>query len=52
MKLLMLIENREAVMKWKIIQQPSIDVQFNSQVSTLRASRRQGLLKQLRALSS
>ena len=42
--------HREAVMKWKIIQQPSIDVQFNSQMSTLRASRRQGLLKQLRAL--
>ena len=37
-------------MKWKIIQQPSIDVQFNSQMSTLRASRRQGLLKQLHAL--
>ena len=42
--------HREAVMKWKIIQQPSIDVQFNSQMSTLRASCRQGLLKQLRAL--
>ena len=42
--------HREAVMKWKIIQQPSIDVQFNSQMSTLRASHRQGLLKQLRAL--
>ena len=42
--------HREAVMKWKIIQQPSIDVQFNSQMSTLRASRRQGLLKQLHAL--
>ena len=37
-------------MKWKIIQQPSIDVQFNSQMTTLRASRRQGLLNQLRAL--
>ena len=37
-------------MKWKIIQQPSIDVQFNSQMSTLRASRRQVLLKQLHAL--
>ena len=37
-------------MKWKIIQQPSIDVQFNLQMSTLRASRRQGLLNQLRAL--
>ena len=42
--------HREAVMKWKIIQQPSIDVQFNSQMSKLQASRRQGLLKQLCAL--
>ena len=41
---------REGVMKWKIIQQPSIDMEFSSQMSTLRASRRQGFLKQLCAL--
>ena len=30
-------------MKWKIIQQPSIDVQISSQMTTLLATRRQGL---------
>ena len=44
------ISHREAEMKWKQLQQPSINTRLNSHLQSLQASRRYALLKQLKAI--